>query len=359
MSIKNWIIYIVAVISMSLFCVLYIKHSGFVVLMMVVLVPIVFSIMTYFPAKRGLKVKLNQKVLSAKKFDKIEIPIIVDNHSSLNLGSTVVIYMTIRGGVGIGVKKVKRKIRLLSDQEAVVLEFVPQHSGMNELYIEKMKVYNGFSLLCPTIRVDEGTAFLIMPEYQEFAIDPELMYEENEGESDRYSSVKAGNDPSELFDIRCYRPGDRLNRINWNFSAKNDTLMVQDYGFAIACDTAVFVDIFNEKDLDKVERVFEILYFLAVKFTMMKKLFYVIWKNGSGETKRKMISGQEEIQDLFLDLFRSDMAMCEEPIEDLYNAQYEGEFLSGSVFLCAGRRDLEGEIVGAKVRTDYLEFVYV
>lgn len=359
MSIKNWIIYFATVACMCVFSILYIKQSGFVVLMMVILVPLIFSIMAYVPARRGLKVIVNHNILSAKKFEKIQVPVALVNQSSLNRGSTAVIYMTIRGGAGIGVKRIKRKVHLMSDQEQIILEFVPRHSGMNELYIEKVRVVNGFSLLCPVIRIDEGTAFLVMPEYREFPIEPELMYEENEGDSDRYSSVKAGNDPSELFDIRYYRPGDRLNRINWKFSAKNDTLMVQDYGFAIACDTAIFIDISGEKDLDQVERVFEILYFLSMKFTIMEKLFYVIWKDSGGMAKRRMISGEEQIADLFVELFQSGMALCEKPIEDLYSVQYEGEFLSGCVFLSAGRKDLEDEIVGAKVRADYLEFVNV
>ena len=62
---------------------------------------------------------------------------------------------------------------------------------------------------------------------------------------------------------------------------------------------------------------------------------------------------------MFVELFRSGMTKCEKPIEDIYDVQYEGEFLSGGVFLYAGRNEVEEEIVRTKVRADYLEFVHV
>lgn len=359
MVIRNWIIYIMAVAGLSLFCILYIKPSGGAVLVMAAAVPVLFSVITFFPAKRGIKIKIeNEMVLSAAKCKKIEIPVVVENRSALNQGSRAVVYITVDSGLGSRTVRMKKKIFLVNRCEEILLEFVPQYSGMSRICIEKARIYNGFSLLRPTIQVNACASFLVMPEYREFPIEPHIMYEENEGESELFSSKKPGNDPSELFDIRYYRPGDKLNRINWKFSAKKNTLMVQDYGFPIACDTAVFIDIAGEKNPDKIDRVFEMLYYLAMKFIMTEKLFYVVWKDfREGNVKRRLVSDGDEIFDLFVDIFSSDMGKFPDPLEELYSIQYEGEFLSGCIFIYTGRKEMEDETVRAKVRADYLEFV--
>lgn len=359
MVIRNWIMYIMAVAGLLLFCILYIKPSGAAVLGMAAVVPVLFSLITFFPAKRGVKIKFeNQMVMSAAKFAKIEIPFVVENRSALNQGSRAVIYITVNSGLGTKVVTMKKKIFLVNRREEILLDFVPEYSGMSRICIEKVRIYNGFSLLRPTIRVNASASFFVLPEYREYPIEPHIMYEEKEGESEMFSSKKPGNDPSELYDIRYYRPGDKLNRINWKFSAKKNTLMVQDYGFPIACDTAVFIDIAGENDQDKIEQIFEMLYYLAMKFTMTKKPFYVVWKDfREGNVKRRLVSDGDQIFDLFVDIFSSDMGKFPDPLEELYDVQYEGEFLSSCIFIYTGRKEMEDETVRAKVRADYLEFV--
>lgn len=359
MVIRNWIMYIMAVAGLLLFCILYIKPSGGAVLVMAAAVPVLFSLITFFPAKRGIKIKFdNEMVASAAKYKKVEIPVVVENRSALSQGSRAVVYITVASGLGTKTVKMKKKIFLVNRREEILLDFVPRYSGMSRISIEKARIYNGFSLLRPTIRVNASASFFVLPEYREYPIEPDVMYEEKEGESERFSVKKPGNDPSELYDIRYYRPGDKLNRINWKFSAKKNTLMVQDYGFPIACDTAVFIDIAGEKNPDRIEQIFEMLYYLVTKFTMTKKLFYVVWKDfWAGNVKRRLVSGDDEIFDLFAEVFSSDMGKFQDPIEELYSVQYEGEYLSSCIFIYAGRKEMEDEIVRTKVRADYLEFV--
>lgn len=360
MILRNWIVYLIAVISLAVFSVLYIKHSGFVVFMMALLVPVLYSLVCYFVDRRSVKVRFEQQVLSASKKKQIQIPIIVESKSELNRGSTVLIDLVLHRGLGVREKRIQRKMRIKSDWETILFDYLPENSGMNEIRIEKVRVINGFSLLAARVQTDSSVTFLVMPEYREYPIDSDTIYNENEGESERYSMTKPGNDPSEFYDIRQYRPGDKLNRINWKFSAKNNTLMVQDYGFPIACDTAVFVDISSQGDPDKAERALEILYFLSVKFVLAKRAFYVIWKDFHEKcVKRKMVLKNDDIYDLFTELFQSDMGKFEECIEDIYSVQYEGEFLAGSIFIYTGKKEMEDEVLRTKLRTDSLELVHV
>ncbi|MCM1245695.1 MAG: DUF58 domain-containing protein [Roseburia sp.] len=358
--VKNWIIYIIVFAGLTVFSIMYIKQSAFIVLTMAALVPLWYSMITFVLAKKRITASIRTEVLTLEKKKPAKFLITVENRSSVNQGSRAVVYVVVKNGAGIVLCRSRKKLYLVSEREETVFEYVPAHSGINEVIVEKVRVFNGFSLLHSTVVSGDRRSFLIMPEYKEYPIQPETLYDENEGESDRFSAAKPGNDPTELYDIRTYKPGDKLSHVNWKFTAKNSQLMVQDYGFPIACDTAVFLDVCGERDMDKLETVSEILYYLMVKFVLVRKIFYVIWKDFREETvKRKMISDNDDIYELFQDLFRAEMSGAGKNIEDIYSMQYEGEFLSGSILIYSGRKEIEDEIIRQKLRTDKLQLVCV
>lgn len=357
---KSWLMYIVTLILLFVFLILYKKHCALIVFFVAGVVPILYSIITLLWAGRNVKAYFGENMEPPVKNKKMNIDVVVENSSDMNSGAIVCIYVSVYNGIGSRLYHKKQKIYLNNTKEIVSFEFVPKYSGIHEIVLEKIKVYSGFSLMHSTIKTKEYTTFLTMPEYKEFSIVPNTNREEKEGESERFSAFKAGSDPSELYAIRPYQAGDKLNRINWKFSAKTGELMVQEYGFPIACDVAVFIDVSAEKDQDKVERAIEILYFITQQFVHTGKLFYVVWKDFHGSrVKRKMILEESDIYDLFQEIFRSEMGRLTTNIEDIYEVQFESEFLTDSILVYAGRKDLNEQIVQNKLRTDVLEIVAV
>ncbi len=356
---KNWLIYIVSLVVYFLFTILYGKRSAFIILFVIVLVPLFYSLFSWFLAKRGFRAYFETNSMTLEKNKKAEIKVKLECLSKTCAGNRVRVFISIYNGMGKRIFRGRKKLYLTLEKQTALFEFMPKYSGVHKIVLEKVRVYSGFSLFCSTVHPEDQLSFMIMPEYKEFPVQTGIFYEEKEGESEQFSVRKSGNDPSELYDIRLYRPGDKMNRINWKFSAKNNELMVQDYGFPIACDLAVFFDVSAEKDLQKIESALEILYYLMVHFTLEKKLFYVIWKDCKEQVKRTMISGSEDIYEAFQKLFRADMTDGKTGIEDMYDAQFESEFLSNSIFIYAGRNDLEDEILRMKLRTDMLELIHV
>lgn len=57
--------------------------------------------------------------------------------------------------------------------------------------------------------------------------------------------------------------GIRGNRIDWRATIKTGELMVPQYGFPVACDVGIFVDL-EQVDDKKTERVLELVYALCV-----------------------------------------------------------------------------------------------
>ena len=357
---KNWFIYLFAVGCSAIFTVLYLKQSAFIVLLMVAAVPLVYSVITCILARRHCRIHFAEEPVAWEKNTKTKIEVVVENDSDVNVGNAAWISLSVNDGMGTKRIRKKKKIYLMAGSQKVPFELIPRHSGIHEIVIEKLTVCSGFSLLRSTIRSGETRSFLIMPQYKEFPIDLETLHEENEGDSERFSAVRPGNDPSELYDIRDYRPGDKINRVNWKFTAKNGQLMVQDYGFPIACDTAVFLDISGGSSSDRVEEAVEVLYYVILNYVLENKLFYVIWRDFREEgIQRRMISGDGDVYDLFHDLFRSGLGKTGENLEEIYSAQCESEFLSGGIFIYTGRKELDEELTRLKLRADRMEFVHI
>lgn len=62
------------------------------------------------------------------------------------------------------------------------------------------------------------------------------------GESDTYSKEKSGDDPSEVFDIRSFHPGDRMQRIHWKLTARLDEFMVKEFSRPVGYPVVVFLN---------------------------------------------------------------------------------------------------------------------
>lgn len=64
-----------------------------------------------------------------------------------------------------------------------------------------------------------------------------------DGEGERYSQKKPGDDPTELFALRDYREGDRLSRIHWKLSQKLGRVLVKELGMPLSDQLLFLLDL--------------------------------------------------------------------------------------------------------------------
>lgn len=62
-------------------------------------------------------------------------------------------------------------------------------------------------------------------------------------ESSSYSEEKPGDDPSEIFDVRAFRSGDRLRSIHWKLSSKLDELMVKEFSLPTDSEVLLLIEL--------------------------------------------------------------------------------------------------------------------
>jgi len=104
------------------------------------------------------------------------------------------------------------------------------------------------------------------PIYAEAFVIPKMQYIDaqidmtanNSVESSTYSKAKPGDDPSEIFDIRPFRDGDRLRSIHWKLSSRLDELMVKEFSLPTDNEVLLLTELLapNMTTLDTVVEVF-------------------------------------------------------------------------------------------------------
>jgi hypothetical protein len=87
-----------------------------------------------------------------------------------------------------------------------------------------------------------------MPKFHDIPMETETFSNEVL-ESEVFSKVKAGDDSSEVFDIREYQEGDRLNRVHWKLSSKNEETYVKEYSLPISNSIVIIPEIVNHERL--------------------------------------------------------------------------------------------------------------
>ena len=123
-----------------------------------------------------------------------------------------------------------------------------KHYGALKMRIESVRINDMLKLFFRTKKFKNDTSpqletmVTVFPDYTELE-NPVMNYSEMGLETDVYSKTKKGDDPSEIFDIHEYVEGDKISRIHWKLTAKQDKTMVKDYSLPVANSVLIAVDL--------------------------------------------------------------------------------------------------------------------
>ena len=82
--------------------------------------------------------------------------------------------------------------------------------GLVALWVEQVKIWDLFHLFGKRIETDGKEELSVLPEYYEALIEITPQIREQLIESEEYDEKRPGDDPSQIFQIREYREGDRM-----------------------------------------------------------------------------------------------------------------------------------------------------
>ncbi len=202
-------------------------------------------------------------------------------------------------------------------------------TGTYRLRPKKVRVYDFTGMFSGKKRGKAEAHIQVMPRLHDIPVRLSQTVRNFYGEADVYDEHTPGHDNSELFSVREYRKGDRLQNIHWKLTAKQDDLMVKEHSLPKACPVVLFLGFYTKKKRRKPERMLAFLETAAsLSFSMMDAAcpHYVVWYD---ETEQDIVRHRVDTEESFFLFLRILMGIrWREPKEDMqvrYRVKYRME----------------------------------
>ena len=286
------ILYIILLIASFFFYILYVGSFSFYLFAFLLIMPfILFAMLKNMSKKISLGFVNTQK--TSGKSSKIPVVLRLQNRSKLPVANMIIeieYYNTLDGDKNI--MKINTPL-YPNDVQYLTMHFSAKHCGTVRMNIKRCRIVDMLKLFKVKIASDPAaklfgeSTFTIVPDY--IPIENNIAnYSEMGLETDDYSKTSKGDDPSEIFDIHEYHDGDKINRIHWKLTAKQDKTMVKDYSLPISNSIVLMADLNLDTDKEDhlliydtlVEAISSISYYLAEHNTPHK----VVWYNKKKDT---------------------------------------------------------------------------
>lgn len=238
---KYRIAYIVAVTALAMLYIFCDSYMPLVILLLAVILPFFTVISAAFCVKR-LSVKVAPMLASVICGEDMTFNVTIENLSKLPFSviNLKLEYVDISEGIPL-----RRKIRTAvgaGEKKSILISAVTQHCAVVECRIKKARCCDALGLFSFKIKNIKDTAqIVVIPQLIKggLKMDSEAL---NDSDSDNYSDTQKGDDPSQVFEIRDYAPGDDIRRIHWRLSSKQDRIIVKEFSQPVADECVVLLE---------------------------------------------------------------------------------------------------------------------
>ena len=247
-------VYLILLVISVVFYIMYLGTFSFYLMIFMVSMPIVLFALSFYISKR-LNVSFRQKMLKCPASSVIHPELIIENPTIFPI-SNLEITLEFNSAVETGknITKINTPVLPMETQN-LRMNIASLHIGIIDFRIKKCRIFDILRLFHFKLRSkgfkqgQRDMSVIVFPKY--IQLDNAVSDYSNFGiETDEYSPDKKGDDPSQIFDIHEYIEGDKLNRIHWKLTAKQDKVMVKDYSLMMTYAVRIFINLNISRLLD-------------------------------------------------------------------------------------------------------------
>ena len=265
-----FITYIILTIFIGIFHILYKGDLSFIILAFLFALPVVMFIILAIQV-RLLQISVSSDNAVSERGKAASIRVILNNRSVMPIAACKIsvryrsVYMS---DVSSKPNNEKYSITIPVKQrtvETVSLSLTPDHCGVVEFYIKNIKItdFLGFSFLFRKIGFADKIIVLPNAFPMNGSLENGIV---NGSESNTFSAVRAGDDPSEIFQLREYRDGDRHNRIHWKLSSRSESFIVKELSQPVNSKILILCDFSGCRDAGQTDTIFDMAMTLSSFF---------------------------------------------------------------------------------------------
>ncbi len=200
--------------------------------------------------------------------------------------------------------------------------------GSYELGLSKIRVYDLTGIFYMHKKVKSSANVQVIPRMQEIGVHLTESTRNFFGDADVYDDFHPGDDHSELFQIREFQKGDKIQSIHWKLSVKADELLVKEHSMPKACPVVFLLD-YKNKNQRRAENVNAYLVVIAsISFSLMDAgcPHYAAWYSTMQKDVVRVRVDDEESLYLFLSSYMAEtFEQPKENLQEAYQEKYRGE----------------------------------
>ncbi|NLK73739.1 MAG: DUF58 domain-containing protein [Clostridiales bacterium] len=283
---RNKIKYLLLLIISWVLSILYNEYIMLLIFMTILLLPLV-SLGIHMYIKGRIKAQLITTSYVVGKGE--PSPLLVQLHNPTIFPiANVKIVLTLGNTL---TKKISKYTYITSvsplKDSTLTLDISSNYIGNIAISLKNIKLYDYFKVFSINKRIKRDINVSILPSFYE-VLNPDLGYQTTiPVESEIYSNSRGGDDPSEVFDIREYREGDKMQKIHWKLSIKQNQLMIKEFSDPINCNILIFMDLKVPEDKELIAYMDGLLESaLSLSFTYMINgvVHYLAWYDNHNKT---------------------------------------------------------------------------
>ena len=311
-------------------CIMYDGNTCMYLLAFELLMALMLYISSWY-LKAHLKVNLNVQIPVVEKNQEFPVEVWMENTGWLPMSR---VRVTLGYDSEYTRKSGKSKLETsvgFKKWEPHKKNYTMRYAGRYYFYVTEVRIYDALGLFSRKLNVRDNSTFVnVLPTIQELPLEIDPKTRQYMPDSDEYATDKRGDDVSEIYAIREYRPGDSLKAIHWKLSARTEHWMVKEFSFPQGVQILILLDFytlntrtFGEERLDALLGSFASLsYSLALKGVSHVAAWY---DDAEGELLRCRISNEEGTYAMVDQLLEAVPYGWQYDIEAGYGKEYPGE----------------------------------
>ncbi len=293
------IIYSVLIVISVFFYILFVDKLSFYIMVFVFSLPVAFLIVL-LSAKIGVKCKLTAVSKTAMKKSGCDFNLKIVNKTFFPYPSSVVkIYYRNDLSENEEIMKISFPVHPRTSQ-TLTFRLSSEYCGVLNVKIHHIRIYDYIKLFSCRVKTETNAHVYITPDPVIQSV-PDAFRTIVTDESNEFSKYKSGDDPSEIFELKEFVQGDKINRIHWNLSSKQNQLITKHYSLAVNTSVAIIVDIDFNSTLQKIDTALEFFYTLSYSLTEhhINHVLYV-----KGLDKLYEISDYEHLEEVYINILK-------------------------------------------------------
>ncbi len=325
------VIYLAVLIALACFYVLYIDSIALIMLVCALCVPFLLKGILIW-LKCASSVILTCDVDTCTSGESVPVTITVQNQSPLSFSKMHAV-IDMQHSFGVGKERMRLQFPLQAKNATKMTFYVHgEFCGAMEISLKKIYVLDYLHLFRTNLRIHQKSVnILVLPKRQ-----PILLSNLSEPvyfpESDVFGD-RPGDDPSEIFGLHEYVPGDAVSKIHWKLSSKGDQTFVKEFSSPVMKSVLLLLDFridktgFSEK-IQEAEAFLSLFYSIVCQMIEMQIIPVILWYDrNTNHMESHQPATFGELTDVFRALYDSIKAM-DMDVQKLMNATVSLQFSS-------------------------------